>query len=269
MTNKEFKSDIKNHYKGIVRSHTGKKWKSYVTFENKRLNLGTYTKLSEAIQVHDDKIVELYGENVITNKKLIADGLLNSINSINDYVIEPIIDEPGEIWLDIFNYIGLYQISNNGRVKSLARIDILGHKKDDIIRKPKKHRDGYLSVGLYLDGKAKMFTIHRLVAKAFIPNPENKPCVNHLFGKKDDNNACHLEWATYRENAIHALKIGLAIPLRGSDHHASKLIEDEIKEIRRLYREDKLKFTEIARFYNVTAGNIQHIVENKTWKHVI
>jgi len=67
-------------------------------------------------------------------------------------------------------------------------------------RKPCKGGDGYLGLGLCNKGNRKQMSIHRLVAQAFVPNPENKPCVNHIDGNKQNNNANNLEWVTYREN---------------------------------------------------------------------
>ena len=89
----------------------------------------------------------------------------------------------GEIWKDIQNYEGSYQVSNYGRVKSLSRVDSLGHKRNEKILKSRKNRQGYYDVSLYKNGKPKYCRINRLVAQAFIPNPNNYPCVNH----KDEN----------------------------------------------------------------------------------
>ena len=104
-----------------------------------------------------------------------------------------------EIWRDIKDYEGLYQVSNFGRVRSLNY-----NKTGEIkIMKLKKTRDGYLRVGLRKNGKQKWISIHRLVAEAFIPNPLNLPCVNHKIegeeGKKI-NTVENLEWCTYKYN---------------------------------------------------------------------
>lgn len=84
-----------------------------------------------------------------------------------------------EFWKDINDYEGLYQVSNLGRVKSLTRILKDGRKWEEKIIKPGNNGHGYLQVNLHKNGKQKNFFIHRLVAEAFIPNPDNLPYVNH------------------------------------------------------------------------------------------
>lgn len=122
-----------------------------------------------------------------------------------------------EVWKDIAGYEGLYQVSNLGRVKSLGR-DVKNHSgqwyfKPEQIKQPSVRKSngkpGYLAVMLYKDNRAKNCYVHRLVAEAFIPNPNNKKTVNHKSGDKYDNRTENLEWATYRENNAHAFNTGL------------------------------------------------------------
>lgn len=113
-----------------------------------------------------------------------------------------------EIWKNIVGYEGLYEVSNWGRVKSLN----YNHTGQEMILKNKKHKGGYLRVGLCKEGKVKYFSVHRLVAQAFIPNPDNLPQVNHkdevktnnfVFVREDgsvDFNKSNLEWMTAKEN---------------------------------------------------------------------
>lgn len=131
-----------------------------------------------------------------------------------------------ELWKDITGYDYLYQISNKGRVKSLAKTWGTGNNttlsKPDTLMKGSPSGSGYKRVGLTLNGKSRPLLIHRLVAMAFIPNPENKPCVNHKNGIKSDNRLENLEWCTYSENTIHAFKTGLSKATKGDKHHLRK-----------------------------------------------
>lgn len=99
--------------------------------------------------------------------------------------------ELNEVWKDIEGYEGLYQVSNLGRVKSL---------KKNIIRKQTLGKDGYLRVILKHNGKSKNFSVHRLVAKAFLKNVFNYPEVNHKDENKTNNNVSNLEWCTRKYN---------------------------------------------------------------------
>lgn len=111
-----------------------------------------------------------------------------------------------EIWKDIKDYEAMYQISDLGRVKSLARIikHQNRHYRKDKILKTSIDNHGYLQVTLCKNGKVKRFHVHRLVAQAFIPNPENKPQVNHIDGDRSNPRKTNLEWVTDRENKLHA-----------------------------------------------------------------
>lgn len=104
-----------------------------------------------------------------------------------------------EIWKDVKGYEGLYKVSNKGNIKSF-------YKSKTRILKPSKDKDGYLRIDLYKDGKSKTFQLHRLIAIEFIPNPENKPEVNHINEDKTKNNIENLEWATHRENINHGTR---------------------------------------------------------------
>lgn len=103
-----------------------------------------------------------------------------------------------EEWKPVVGYEGYYVVSNCGNVYSLRSNKVL---------KPIKTRAGYLRVHLSVNGIWKGLAVHRLVALAFIPNPENKPTVNHINEIKTDNRADNLQWATMREQNIHGTRI--------------------------------------------------------------
>ena len=109
-----------------------------------------------------------------------------------------------QIWLDVSGYEGIYQISNFGQVKNCKTGKLLNFSKT---------YNGYQRVKLYkkVCGKrtSQTFMVHRLVAQAFVSNPDNKPQVNHIDGNKMNNEANNLEWCTQSENLAHSVRIGL------------------------------------------------------------
>lgn len=117
-----------------------------------------------------------------------------------------------EIWKDIEDYEGLYQVSNLGRVKSLERYQQNHSKFQKIEEKMKSihtKSNGYQFVQLYKDNRMKNIYVHKLVAQAFIPNIDNKPEVNHIDGNKLNNSVKNLEWVTSNENNKHKWSTGL------------------------------------------------------------
>ena len=101
-----------------------------------------------------------------------------------------------EIWKSIKGYEGLYEISSLGRVKSL---NYRGTGKEKLLKNIEDYK-GYLTVTLTKNGKQKQFKVHRLVAEAFIPNPEGKPCIDHINTIRNDNRIENIRWVTYEEN---------------------------------------------------------------------
>ena len=112
-----------------------------------------------------------------------------------------------EIWKDVVGYEGLYKISNLGNVLSTRR----NYSKGCKYLTPFEN-GGYDRVTLVVNSKHKNLLVHRLVAEAFIPNPEQKEAVNHIDGNKKNNTVDNLEWVTKQENTIHAINIGLRPP---------------------------------------------------------
>ena len=121
-----------------------------------------------------------------------------------------------EIWKDIKKFEGIYQVSNLGNIKSLNN----NKTKKEKILKLNKDKKGYLYVDLYKNNKSKRFVVHRLVAEAFIPNPENKPCIDHINTIRDDNRVENLRWVTYKENCNNPLTRKHNSEVRsGKNHH--------------------------------------------------
>lgn len=103
-------------------------------------------------------------------------------------------------WAPVKGYEGLYEVSIDGEVRSLERIDCRGQLRKERILKPRKKRGGYLRVNLCRDGKVKTHPIHRLVAEAWLKNPDNLPCINHKDENPSNNHVSNLEFCTYQYN---------------------------------------------------------------------
>ena len=120
-----------------------------------------------------------------------------------------------EIWKSVKGYEGMYEVSNLGRMRSVTRVVERGHNiplsvKGRILKFSKVQ--GYSRISLSQGFNSKQYKVHRLVAQAFIPNPDNKPFINHIDGVRDNNCVTNLEWCTQSENLKHAYKIGNKIP---------------------------------------------------------
>lgn len=112
-----------------------------------------------------------------------------------------------EVWKDIEDYKGLYQVSNLGRVRSLDRIDALGRLRKGKVLAYGLSGGGYLQVGLHRDGKVEQKLVHRLVSEAFLPNPDNLPQVNHKDEDKANNQVENLEWCTALYNNTYGTRV--------------------------------------------------------------
>lgn len=147
-----------------------------------------------------------------------------------------------EIWKDIEGYEGHYQVSTDGRVRSLDRE--VNHKRTGVafwrgVEISQRMHKGYRTVTLNLDGVKKTIAVHRLLAKAHIPNPENKTCINHKNGLRSDNRIENLEWATHSDNLHHAYRTGLRKMYKGKEVKVSWLSQQEKNNL--INRRNKLK----------------------------
>lgn len=118
-----------------------------------------------------------------------------------------------EVWKQILGYENMYEVSNQGRIRSLPRYvkDIKKKRtrffKGRFINLSYDSNTGYFKVQLSKDNVKNKVFVHRLVASAFIPNPENKPTVNHKDGVKINNYIDNIEWCTYSENTLHSYRV--------------------------------------------------------------
>jgi hypothetical protein len=163
-----------------------------------------------------------------------------------------------EIWKDIQGYEGLYTVSNMGKVKSHHTYR---RAKTGYLLKEGVNDSGYCYVGLSQCGIVKQKKLHRLIAIAFISNPENKRTVNHINGIKTDNEIKNLEWATYSENGMHASKSGL---LHTGKYKTNMRIANEIRKV---YNEQKLLPREISVIYSLSIPVVRNIINYNTYRY--
>ncbi len=177
-----------------------------------------------------------------------------------------------EIWKDVVDYEGIYQVSNLVRVKSVARIIKVQRSYGSTTRKvPEKIikpgiGNGYNTVSLWKNNIGRTYKICILAATVFIPNPYNLPLINHLDGIKTNDFLSNYEWASYRTNAQHAIDLGLRNTAKGERSANAKLTDEAVRTIRSIT--DKSN-REIALLYNVSHSVITSLKSRKTWKHII
>ncbi|HSH51306.1 MAG TPA: NUMOD4 domain-containing protein, partial [Bacteroidales bacterium] len=175
-----------------------------------------------------------------------------------------------ELWEMIKNYNNDYAISNYGRIKSWKCKGNKPNKnyleEEGKILKTAIEGHGYKTIGFFKKGIGKTFKIHRLVGEYFIPNPENKPELNHIDGIKTNNFYLNLEWCTAQENQIHAYKTGLQH--LGEKHGRAKIKASDVKLIRKLYSTGDFYQYELANIFGLGQTQSGRIVRGETWKHL-
>lgn len=179
-----------------------------------------------------------------------------------------------EIFVPVRGYEELYEISNHGRVKSLAKKwydksgKMLGNRGEIILKEGYRNRCDYRFVVL-CNGvdKKKYKSVHRLVAIHFIENPNNYEVVNHLDSNPRNNYFENLEWTTSSGNSVHAFNAGRRKGMKGSGHPMSKYKEADVLRIRELCASG-ISERDVAEMYNDRRGNINRIVRKERWKHI-
>ena len=182
-----------------------------------------------------------------------------------------------EIWKPIKNYEGLYEVSNLGRVRSLDRIQFIKRKNGTEMQRPQKGKvlkpvfDGrglYQQVCLSKQGGGnKRYLVHRLVAIAFIPNPDNFAEVNHKDECKINNCVDNLEWCDHKYNSNYGTRKGST---RGSKNPQSKFTEEMIRDIKKNYiaYDENFGAKAFQRKYGISLSHVCSIVKGRRWAHI-
>ncbi len=179
----------------------------------------------------------------------------------------------GEEWRAVAGYEGLYEVSNQGRVRSLARVV----RKSDGTKQTYAGRilrsavtaGGYRIVALSRGGKTVTKTVHRLVATAFLPRADERDVVNHINFDRADARVENLEWVTQAQNCRHTISAGrwLAPRCRGEDAGCAKLTERDVVAIRREFALGA-SMRSLGLKYGVTGMSIKRVVTGMTWSHI-
>ena len=183
-----------------------------------------------------------------------------------------------EKWKTIKGYDSLYAVSTLGNIRSMEKTSINGNLLKPKMMKPARQSNGYISLVLHNNGFRKTHTVHRLVAVAFLKNPNNLKTVNHKNGKRDDNSVDNLEWMSQSDNCKHGFEknghVGSWTDKFGKDHHRSKVViqmDLDSNEVARFYgtmeveRETGINNRGVAdacRGKNKTAGGFK-------WKYLV
>ena len=167
----------------------------------------------------------------------------------------------------------LYSVTEKGEIFCHQKAVNVGCNNGVDIRSEKWlkqfNHNGYKRVYLSKNGVRSAKLVHRLVAEAFINNPNNHPCVNHLDGNKQNNTISNLEWCTVKENAIHAYQNGLSKPSKsiGESNGNATLTKDIVMQIRAMYAESK-NASKVARHFSIHPKHAYDICHYRLWKHI-
>ncbi len=163
-----------------------------------------------------------------------------------------------ERWKDVVNYEGIYQVSDFGNVRNTKTKRLV--KQRDKTDNRRATLNKYKQVSLYSNMIITVKQVQRIVAEAFIPNPNNKPLVNHKDNVKRNNTIDNLEWVTASENVLHAFNNGFRDSGNGEKHGYRKLKPEDKKAIKTRYNKRTCTRKELAKEYNVTTASIDRIL---------
>lgn len=184
-----------------------------------------------------------------------------------------------ESWKDIYGYEGSYQVSNTGKVKSLFRRvpSFPGTNKipsTRIVHEKVLKQSPISSKGKYFTVKlsGKKYLVHRLIAEAFIPNPENKPYINHKDSNRHNNSIDNLEWVTHYENIQHAWNNGAydrRITRKAGFKSERRLLDDtQVRVIKNILNNKECSCIELSEYFKVKRHVIYNIMEDKTYTEI-
>jgi len=180
-----------------------------------------------------------------------------------------------EEWRDIKGYEGVYQASDLGRIRSLDKIrrkwNHQGKRDVDYLYKGRVLKSNICNIYLYVclmhKGVKKSRSVHRLIAKTFVDNPNNKPNVNHIDFNHYNNSSNNLEWCTQYENIQHTKKHGRSRYANGEDQGKTRLTKEDVIKIRCMSKEG-VSQGKIASMYKMSRSGICNIISKKSWKYV-
>lgn len=171
-----------------------------------------------------------------------------------------------EVWCAVVGFENHYEVSTYGKVRSKDRVSInskgIKSYKTGVVLRQYKGRHGSLFVVLSLANKPQTKIVSRLVAEAFVPNPENLPLVNHKDLDNQNNHKENLEWATVKRNAQHAATYG-RLHARTNPNKALALTLEKVEQIKALYH--TMPTVKLAKQMNVSTTSIYNVVRSITW----
>lgn len=162
-----------------------------------------------------------------------------------------------EVWKEVVGSGGDYIVSSYGRIKSLKS------GSERLLKLVP--RDNYYVIGVTMNGRRKVYYVHQVVGKTFIPNPDNKPHINHIDGNKQNNRLENLEWANAMENMTHAIKHGL-INNTAENHPRAIANWKLVDEIRNKFKPRRYTIPMLCKEYDMNYYTMRNILYNVTWR---